>query len=230
MLPILSSVSPGILSMVVYAGHHPNKVKTVCILDTGAGQTTVDLKFAEKLNLPLGPPRTKRLGYLDRVVEIRTRHCLVPLTSQDEKHEVQIEAQAVEGLADNCHLWPWSNFLRNHPHLKDITVPDYPLPPVGTMLIGADNVELLQALEYRKSNRPGRPMGLRTKMGWAFMGPDPPGEDTLPGDGRVKITPALKVSVLESILNRQFEIENLGALEEEPSPSQEGRDEDLQTI
>jgi hypothetical protein len=61
-------------------------------------------------------------------------------------------------------------------------------------------------------------MGLRTTLGWAFMGPDPEGKESLPSDKRIRVVPALKTSGLEKLLQRQFDIENLGTLEEEPSP------------
>ncbi len=61
-------------------------------------------------------------------------------------------------------------------------------------------------------------MGLRTTLGWAFMGPDPEGKESLPSDKKIKVVPALKTSGLEKLLQMQFDIENLGTLEEEPSP------------
>ncbi len=199
-------------------------MKTLCVLDTAASQSTIDEDFALSLGLALGERKERSLAYLDRQVSLSTAQCTVQLHSQDTMFTYLLKAEAVKGFSKNCRLWPWSNFLNNHPHLKGLRVPPSPLPPIGTILIGTDNPDLLQALEYRRSSRPNRPMAIRTRLGWGFFGPDPPGEDTDQSE-------ALKVSIpnptckmtnadLAGILNRQFEIENLGALEEDPPPTE----------
>lgn len=177
------------------------------------------------LGLVLGRRRERKLAYLDRQVSIFSAPCSIQLHSQDNTFTYLLEAETVKGFSKNCRLWPWSNFLNNHPHLKGLSVPPSPLPPLGTILVGTDNPDLLQALEYRRSSRPNRPMGIRTRLGWGFFGPDPPGEDVdqietpeefVPG-------PACKMTNTElaGVLNRQFEIENLGALEEDPPPAED---------
>ncbi len=84
-----------------------------------------------------------------------------------------------------------------------------------------DNAHLLEVLEYRKSSKANRPLGVRTALGWAFMGPDPWGENEAEGEAEspqpkatYKTTRASQE--LTDLVNRQFEIENIGALEEPP--------------
>jgi hypothetical protein len=208
--------------MTIFAG--PQFTKTICILDSAAGQTTIDEGFARSLALKLQTPTNKKIVYLDRQVSLQTSKCSLVIHSQDKKTSFTIQAQAVKGFADHCLLWPWSNYLTNHPHLRDIQVPLAPLPPIGTILIGTDNPDLLQALEYRKSGRLQRPIGVRTVLGWGFLGPDPPGEDSKPSDKKMSTAPLVSyktttASILEELVNRQFEIENIGALEMDPLPS-----------
>lgn len=218
-------MAPGILSTVIYVESNHGTKKTLCILDTAAAQSTIDRDFALSLGLTLGKRKQKTLAYLDRQVNIDTFDCQVKILSQDMNFSYLLKAEAVTGFSKNCMLWPWSNFLGNHPHLKNLVVPSSPLPPVGTILIGTDNSDLLTSLEYRKSVRPRRPIGIRTPLGWGFFGPDPPGEEADPGDVPVESYP-LKTyksgaTLLAEVLSRQFELENLGAKEEEPPPHRE---------
>ena len=141
---MLSSVSPSVLSVVAFAGE--DRTKILCILDSAAGQTTVDEDFARSAGLLLSEPRTRHIAYLDRQVTLTTLKCRLTLYSQDGKFSCEVQAEA--GFRDHCHLWPWSNFLANHPHLADIDIPSYPLPPRGSVLIGTDNPDLLVASEH----------------------------------------------------------------------------------
>jgi|LakMenEpi05Aug10_1017310.scaffolds.fasta_scaffold00182_1 hypothetical protein len=214
----MASLSAGILSMSLPVGVPPYQEVTTVILDTGSSQTIIDVDFARKLHISLTPQRTMRVTFVDRIVDVQVRDCQVKLLSQDKTQQFVVAARAIENLAGHAVLWPWNRYLHRHPHLEDIQVPKGPASCKGTILIGTDNVELLQALEYRQTNRSNRPMGLRTTLGWAFMGPDPEGKESLPSDKKIKVVPALKTSGLEKLLQRQFDIENLGTLEEEPSP------------
>ena len=208
--------------MTIFAGS--DLVKTICILDSAAGQTSIDEDFARVLNLRIADPVNKKIVYLDRQVSMTTSPCDLVIHSQDKKRSFKLRAHTVKGFASLCNLWPWSNYLANHPHLCDLQVPLSPLPPKGTILIGTDNPDFLQALEYRKASRPKRPIGVRTILGWGFFGPDPPGEDSRPEDKGVPTHPlvtykATSTSLLEEMVHRQFEIENLGAQEQDLLPS-----------
>lgn len=205
-------------------GDH-RRLKTLCILDTAAAQSTIDEDFAKSLGIAMGENKRRTLAYLDREVSLTTSSCSIRIHSQDGSFNHLLKAEAVKGFSRNCILWPWSNFLCNHPHLRDLKVPTTPLPPVGTILIGTDNPDLLQALEYRRSSKPDRPMGIRTLLGWGFFGPDPPGEDTDPRELAEAATPNCSYKTtntdLVGLLNRQFEIENLGALERDSPPTRD---------
>ena len=208
--------------MVIYIKVGKDLTKTLCILDTGSSQTSIDEDFARSLGIPLSVPKTRTLAYLDREATLSTSSCTFELTSQDQTYICLIQAEAVKGFSNNCKMWPWSNFLVNHPHLQGIKVPLSPVPPLGTVIIGTDNPDLHTALEYRRSARPGRPVAIRTVLGWGFFGPDPPGEDASPADApSAPLTPAYKTTgaVLADIINRQFDLENIGALEQALPPS-----------
>ncbi len=208
--------------MVVYAKIGKSLTKTLCILDTGSSQTSIDEDFAKSLGIPLGEPRVRTLAYLDRQATLSTSACTFELVSQDKTYVCPIQAETVRGFSNNCRMWPWSNFLVNHPHLQGIKVPLSPVPPLGTVIIGTDNPDLHTALEYRRAARPGRPVAIRTLLGWGFFGPDPPGEDASPADAPTStLTPVYKTTgaVLAEIINRQFELENIGALEQALPPS-----------
>ena len=194
--------------MVVYADvGGPNLVKIICILDTGASHTSVDLDFVTKHGLPTGPELGKTITYLDRQVTLKFRQCDLQLVSQDQSYRCMVIAEAVEGFSRNCQLWPWSKFICRHKHLKDLSIPEYPDPPTGIMLIGVDHPELLEVLEYRRSAEMERCIGTRTRLGWGFFGPDPlalgnKAYSTREGD-----------EYLARLIQRQFDLENLGALE-----------------
>lgn len=78
-------ISAGILSIVIYVKHGANLLKTLCILDTGASQSTIDEDFARHLGLPFDNERKKTLAYLDRQVTINTSVCQVEVVSQDHE-------------------------------------------------------------------------------------------------------------------------------------------------
>ncbi len=213
----------------------------MCVLDSAAACSTIDADFARSLRLVLGEPKKKNLVYMDRKVSLTTQTCQVPVVGQDRETAFTVRFETAEGFSRHCNLYPWPDLLRRHPHLANIKTPFSPIPTRGSMLIGADNPHLLEALEYRKSTLPGRPMGLRTVLGWSFMGPDPWNRIELEsGDSVTSIPkrtfgnekrskkggldsasePVLKTSqatkTLTDLVNRQFEIENIGALEEPP--------------
>jgi len=196
--------------------------KTLCILDSAAGHSSIDAEYARELGLELGEPRIKTLNYLDRQAQVKAHEVTATLTAQDEVTTFHVDLETVEGFAKLCRLWPWSKYLSRHPHLKDIPTPEYPEPPTGKILIGADNVDLLRVLEYRRSKRPNRPMGVKTPLGWGFIGPDPAGRDATADDAPIRESPVYKMVAsreLTHLVERQFEIENLGALEPLEGPT-----------
>ena len=165
--------STSIQTAVVFVRKGRHLVKTMCVLDSAAACSTIDADFARSLKLKLGKPENKTLVYVDRKVNIKTHSCHARVVGQDRKTTFTVNFETAEGFSKHCNLYPWPDLLRRHPHLSDIRTPFSPIPSEGTMLIGADNPHLLEVLEYRKSVLPGRPVGLRTVLGWAFMGPDP---------------------------------------------------------
>jgi len=135
--------------------------EVICFLDTAAGQSTIDKEFAESLGLKLREKRNKSLIYLDRQVEIEIAKCDIVLTSQTKDKTFKLRMEAVENFAKNSMMWPWSHYIQNHPHLKDLTPPDSPMPPRATVLIGVDHPDLLCVEQYVRSSCPGRPVGQR---------------------------------------------------------------------
>ena len=152
--------------MVIYIKVEGIFTKTLCILDTGSSQTSIDEDFAHSLGIPLNDPKMRTLAYLDRQATVSTSSCTVELASQDKTCTYLIQVEAVKWFSNNCKMWPWSNFLMNHPHLQGIEVPLSPVPPVGTVIIGTVNPDLHTAFEYRRAARPGRPVAIRTALGW----------------------------------------------------------------
>ena len=157
-------------------------IKTLCILDSAAGNSSIDASFARTLKTPLVGPKKKTLIYLDRKATIETYTCEIELVAQDRVTSFKVRMETAENFASNCHLHPWPNLLKRHKHLENLPTPSYPNPPCGTLLIGVDNAHLLEVLEYRKSSKANRPLGVRTALGWAFMGPDPWGENDTKGE------------------------------------------------
>jgi len=154
---------------VVYVKRGEDLVKTLCILDTAAGHSTIDKGFALSLGFELTDHEVKKINYLDRKVMLETARCEFELVSQDKTKSFKIQADAVKGFADNCLLWPWHKFVPRHPHLKDVNPPACPMPPIGTILIGVDYPDVLRIEEYVRSKRPQRPMAVKTALGWGFF-------------------------------------------------------------
>jgi len=115
---------------VVYVKRGEDLVKTLCILDTAAGHSTIDKGFALSLGFELTDHEVKKINYLDRKVMLETARCEFELVSQDKTKSFKIQADAVKGFADNCLLWPWHKFVPRHPHLKDVNPPACPIRPL----------------------------------------------------------------------------------------------------
>jgi len=134
-------------------------------LDSAAGHSSKDADFARELGLELGELRVKTLNYLDRQARVEAQEVSATLVGQDETTTFHMSLETVSGFTKLCKLWPWSKYLSRHPHLRDIPTPEYPDPPTGKILIGADNVDLPRIIKYRRNKRPNQPMGhIRLKM------------------------------------------------------------------
>jgi len=182
-------------------------IKIICILDSASATTTIDMEFAEIMGIPLSNKTQKNFTYIDRKASMETASCEVTLSPQYGGDTFTIECTAIKGFSENCHVWPWSIFKNRHEHLKHIDIPSYPEPPIGRILIGVDNPDLLVITQYERSRHQGRPIAAKTPLGWAFFGPDPPGEFSK------HMLSFQETKHLSDIINRQFEIENIGAKE-----------------
>ena len=76
-------------------------VKIICILDTGASHTSVDLDFVTEHGLQTGPELGKTVTYLDRKVNLKIRQCYLQLVSQDKSYRCMVIAEAIEGFSRN---------------------------------------------------------------------------------------------------------------------------------
>jgi len=181
--------------------------KIIIVLDSASATTTIDMDFAEIMNLELRDMKDKNFSYVDRKATVSTASCTAEVISQDQKRSFIIDCTAIKGFSNNCCVWPWSIFKNKHDHLKHIDIPSYPDPPLGRILIGVDHPDLLVITEYAKSKHKDRPMAAKTPLGWSFFGPDPPGEFAN------QIFTYQENKKLSDIVSRQFEIENIGAKE-----------------
>jgi len=124
-------------------------------LDTASATTTIDLDFAIAMGITLENEKEKEFIYVDRRANVRTAKCSIKLLSQDLSREFNLKCTAIANFSDNCCVWPWSKFLKNHEHLKNIDIPPYPEPPFGRILIGVDHPELLVFKSYAISKSSG---------------------------------------------------------------------------
>ena len=92
------------------------------------------------------------------------------MIGQDRQVKQHVVAHTVKDFSKNCGLHDWSQDLKNYPYMTNVIVPDYPYPPVGTILIGCDNLALLND-DIKRVSGPNDPQAKRTPLGWGFMGP-----------------------------------------------------------
>lgn len=183
-------------------------LKIICILDTASATTTIDMDFAETMNIKLENRKQKEFIYVDRKANVNTVSCQIELISQDLNSHFKITCTAIPGFSNNCMVWPWSIFKNKHEHMKDISIPSYPEPPIGRILIGVDHLDLLVISDYKRSRFKDRPIAAKTPLGWSFFGPDPPGEFS-------KQSYTFQESrLLTEVITKQFEIENIGLKEQ----------------
>jgi len=168
---VFAKIHPSIFTVCCYIKVGKNLHKILAILDTGCSSTIIDALFAKKYNLPvITGPIMKHVQYVDRPASYETVGVAVTLVAQDQQVQFQVEAQTVKDLSKNCGLYDWSVEIQNYDYMKNVIIPDYPYPPVATMIIGTNNISLLND-DLKRIGGPNDPVAKKTPLGWGFMGP-----------------------------------------------------------
>jgi len=203
------------------------QVKVLAVLDTGSSSTIIDESFANKFKLPVvSGPVQKSFQYIDRSASYETKGVAVTLIGQDRNIQQMLVANTVKDFSKNCHLHDWSQELKNYEYMTNVIVPEYPYPPIGILLIGCDNPDLLKDLES-KNGPPKHPIAIRTALGWGFMGPirdNSNQEDHNYYQHDICLTSQVlktKDDFYQELVKRSFELETFG-LEEKENPYTKG--------
>jgi len=187
----------------------------------------IDEDFAKKYKLPTASgPQKRCVQYMDREVTYETHDVLVTLVAQDKHTPYELIANTIPNFSQHSLLHDWSEDLHNYPYMTNVIVPSYPYPPLATMLIGVDNLDLLTDIQT-KSGGPKDPQARRTALGWGFLGPTKNcGEemDSIFYSNEIcfKATPLrTNDDYLFEIVKRDFELASFG-LEERENPFTKG--------
>ena len=140
------------------------------VLDSGSNSCNVDENLASELGLkPVSDYFDRRVRYVTESVKLRTRMYSLKLVSQDKETEREIFAYSVSNFKADVPNWGVECSL--YDYLKDLKIPPVETTQAG-ILIGVDAIDLLRPMEVRYGET-NEPMGIKTALGWSFLGPHP---------------------------------------------------------
>ncbi|KFD60552.1 hypothetical protein M514_27256, partial [Trichuris suis] len=159
------------LSVVpVYVGVGSWSVATFALLDPGSQGTLLTDEMSCRLNLTRKPSNVHVSTFHGHDPSLRVCSLDFVIRGRSGKQQFNIKgALVVPSLNLSCRTVDWSREKNKWPHLKDL-----PLDAINyenvSVLIGADNIELIQRLALRKPLRKGEPFGVLTPLGWTVIG------------------------------------------------------------
>ncbi|KFD50747.1 hypothetical protein M513_08403 [Trichuris suis] len=158
------------LSVVpVYVGVGSWSVATFALLDPGSQGTLLTDEMSCRLNLTRKPSNVHVSTFHGHDPSLRVCSLDFVIRGRSGKQQFNIKgALVVPSLNLSCRTVDWSREKNKWPHLKDL-----PLDAINyenvSVLIGADNIELIQRLALRKPLRKGEPFGVLTPLGWTVI-------------------------------------------------------------
>ena len=155
-------------------------IKGLAIIDNGSGITLIDRRAVDKLNIPESCKRDTdiNLNTINGTCEKKTRDgikglCIKPYYSE-VTHPCKLEEcvsfeylpSAAKDIASAEEVKGVKEF--EHLHKEFPEKPNY-YPTI--LLIGRDNLWSMEHLDEIKAPAVGKPMAVKTRIGWALIGP-----------------------------------------------------------
>jgi hypothetical protein len=140
-------------------------------LDTGANISTIDEDLANTLGCDvLKEQRSRKVRVMDREIDFVSSLVLVEISNLQKDVVCSFEAWTVKNLTQNTGVVDWATKKSEFPHLRRVRFPRLPEESRITMIIGADNPGLIEALETLPGTKMTDPIAIRTPLGWGCVG------------------------------------------------------------
>ncbi|KHJ40300.1 hypothetical protein D918_09658 [Trichuris suis] len=159
------------LSVVpVYLAAGSRSISTVALLDPGSQGALISNEMASRLGLARKPTDVHLSTFHGRDPLLSLSSVDFAIRGRNGRQQFDIKgALVVPSINLSCRTVNWNRERDKWPHLKDLPLTDVNYGKVS-VLIGADNFEVMQPLALRKPPRKGEPFGMLTPLGWTVVG------------------------------------------------------------
>ncbi|KFD66213.1 LOW QUALITY PROTEIN: hypothetical protein M514_10250 [Trichuris suis] len=159
------------LSVVpVYLAAGSRSISTVAFLDPDSQGTLISNEMASRLGLARKPSNVHLSTFHGRDPLLSASSVDFAIRGRNGQQQFDIRGALVEPSINlSCRTVNWNRERDKWPHLKDLPLTDVNYGKVS-VLIGADNFEVMQQLALRKPSRKGEPFGMLTPLGWTVVG------------------------------------------------------------
>ena len=151
--------------------HYGNKKRRLIVaLDACSNNTNISQSLAQELGLKvLEKGLDRRIGFLERVVTVKSDLVAFNLCPLDESASFQVEAYTVKDLVKDTPVVDWKEEAKKYPHLRMLEIPERLPSDKVDILLGTDHAYLMAVI---KSFRGGvkEPIAEKTALGLAFSG------------------------------------------------------------
>uniref|UniRef100_A0A5S6Q0D4 Peptidase aspartic putative domain-containing protein n=1 Tax=Trichuris muris TaxID=70415 RepID=A0A5S6Q0D4_TRIMR len=145
-------------------------VQTFALLDPGSQGTLVTDEVVRRLNLKKNSSNIRISTFHGNDPSLRVFSVDFSIRGRKDGQRFEVNgALVVPSLNLSSHVVNWNEERCKWPHLRDLPLNAIDYKKVS-VLIGADNFDIMQPLELRKPPRKGQPFGVLTPLGWTVIG------------------------------------------------------------
>lgn len=195
-------------------GSNGQKLRTLCLLDTGSNATLVLQALAEKIDYSgeLGEISLGGINTSELIRSFTLELLRISGVGKRPRRYTAFSALTVPALNNPGYVVDWPPEKHKHPHLQNLPLQRFNASQIGIVL-GLPDDRLQMPLECREGPR-GTPSAIRTKLGWVAF-------SHVPGQSRsFQVCHANVEQDLESSLSIREHFENWLKGEQVPVPKQ----------